>query len=227
METDIMSNRRENSDAERTEPAHEPRWRRRKDDRPKEIMDAALELFLEKGFAATRLEDIAAKANVTKGTLFIYFTNKEDLFKSLIREGMNQMSGFMQASQLEIRVSAQETILFMTNNWWKFLANSDFGKLPKLIVSEAANFPDITEQYLEEVVIPGRTMLTEVIRQGITDGEFKQIDPEQAARAFLAPLFMLLIWRYSVAPFEKTPFNDLEYIQTHLKIALQGLVVKA
>ncbi|OIQ78707.1 fatty acid metabolism regulator protein [mine drainage metagenome] len=187
-------------------------------------MDAALTIFLENGFSATRLEDIATKANVTKGTLFIYFTNKEDLFKSLIRDGMSQMTSFKEASQLNIHVSAQETLLFMTNNWWKFLANSDFGKLPKLIVSEAANFPDITKMYLEEVVEPGRALVTEVIRQGIASGEFRKVDPEQAARAFLAPLFMLLVWRYSVEPFEKHPMDELEYVNTCIKILIQGLL---
>lgn len=210
---------------EMTSPvSHEPRWRRRKDDRPREIMDAALELFLENGFAATRLEDIAAKANVTKGTLFIYFTNKEDLFKSLIREGMNQMDAFKAASELNIRVSAAETIRFMTNNWWKFLAHSDFGKLPKLIVSEAANFPDITQMYMDEVVIPGRALVTEVFRQGVDSGEFRQVDPAIAARTFLAPLFMLLVWRYSGARFEKTPIDEIEYVNTHIQITLQGLL---
>lgn len=209
-----------------TTPAtsHEPRWRRRKDDRPREIMDAALELFLENGFAATRLEDIATKANVTKGTLFIYFTNKEDLFKSLIREGMNQMDSFKAASELNIRVSAAETVRFMTNNWWKFLAHSDFGKLPKLIVSEAANFPDITQMYMDEVVIPGRALVTEVFRQGIESGEFRQVDPAIAARTFLGPLFMLLVWRYSGARFEKSPIDELEYVNTHIQITLQGLL---
>lgn len=211
---------------EKTTPAHEPRWRRRKDDRPREIMDAALELFLENGFAATRLEDIAAKANVTKGTLFIYFENKEDLFKSLIREGMRQMETFKEASQLNIRVSAQETLLFMINNWWKFLANTDFGKLPKLIVSEAANFPDVTRLYMDEVIIPGRGLITDVIRQGIEAGEFRKIDPEHAARVFLAPLYMMLVWRYSAGKFETTPMDELEYINTHIKIGIQGLLAK-
>lgn len=219
-----MQDDQEKKSAETLPASHEPRWRRRKDDRPGEIMDAALTMFLEKGFSATRLEDIAAMANVTKGTLFIYFTNKEDLFKSLIRESMNQMSAFKEASQLNIHVSAQETLLFMANNWWKFLANSDFGKLPKLIVSEAANFPDITLMYLEEVVEPGRALVAEVIRQGIADGEFRKIDPEQAARAFLAPLFMLLVWRHSVAPFEKYPMDELEYVNTNVKILIHGLL---
>lgn len=189
-------------------------------------MDAALELFLENGFSATRLEDIAAKANVTKGTLFIYFENKEDLFKSLIREGMGQMETFKEASQLNIRVSAQGTLLFMINNWWKFLANTDFGKLPKLIVAEAANFPDVTRLYMDEVVIPGRAMITQVIQQGIDAGEFRKVDAEQAARVFLAPLYMLLVWRYSAARFEKTPINELEYINTHISIGIQGLLAK-
>ena len=222
-----MLDRQEKRQAENPLESREPRWRRRKDDRPKEIMDAALALFLENGFSATRLEAIAARANVTKGTLFIYFTNKDDLFQSLIREGMSQMDSFREASRLNVRVSAQETLLFITNNWWKFLTDSDFGKLPKLIISEAANFPDITTLYLEQVVIPTRAMIAEVISQGIASGEFIQVDPKLAARVFLAPLFMLLTWRYSVAPFEKEAIDDLEYINTHLKITIQGLLAKA
>ena len=214
-----------NIEAATTEP-HEPRWRRRKDDRPREIMDAALEMFLEKGYSATRLEDIAQKANVTKGTLFIYFENKEDLFKSLVREGISQLAAYSEQSRMDIEVSAQETILFMVNNWWKFLANTIFGKLPKLIVSDAANFPDITQVYVDEVILPGRRMIAEVIQRGIDAGEFQPIDPENAARVITAPLFMMMIWRYSVTKFDKTPLDDIDYINTHINMVLNGLITR-
>jgi len=205
---------------------HEPRWRRRKDDRPREIMDAALEMFLERGFAATRLEDIATKASVTKGTLFIYFENKEDLYKSLVRENMKELKAFQEENKFDIHISSQETLLFLTNNWWKSVANSDYGKLPKLIVSEAANFPDITKEYLEEVSRPGRAGIAEIVRRGVESGEFRKVDPALAARVIMAPLFMLLIWRYSVAPFDEDALNEIEYVNTHIKMAIQGLLAR-
>ncbi len=211
----------------KTETAsHEPRWRRRKDDRPGEIMDAALDVFLEKGYAATRLEDIAQKAKVTKGTLFIYFTNKEDLFRSLVREGIGQLAAFKDQSHTDLRASAHEIILLMVHNWWKFLANSNFGKLPKIIISEATNFPDITKMYMDDVILPGRKMMADVVQKGIDAGEFQSVDAEIAARIILAPLFMLLIWRYSASAFEKKPIHELDYINTHVNLSINGLQVR-
>jgi AcrR family transcriptional regulator len=216
---------KQSSETATTEP-HEPRWRRRKDDRPREIMEAALEMFLEKGYSATRLEDIAQKANVTKGTLFIYFENKEDLFKSLVREGIAQLKEFDEQNRMDIRVSAQESILFMVNNWWKSLANTIFGKLPKLIVSDASNFPDITQLYIDEVMVPGRRMIAEVIQRGIDAGEFQPVNPEYAARLITAPLIMMSIWRHSGAKFESAPLNDVDYLNTHINVTLNGLVTR-
>ena len=67
-------------------PAARPRWERRKEARPAELLAAALELFVEKGYAGTRLDDVAQRAGVSKGTLYLYFENKEDLFKAVVRE---------------------------------------------------------------------------------------------------------------------------------------------
>ncbi len=203
---------------------HEPRWRRRKDDRPREILNAALAVFLEKGFAATRLEDIAEKAKVTKGTLFIYFENKEELFRSLIRDAIAQSQKISEITHVEIQATAQDTIILFANNWWKYMANSDLGKIPKMIISEANNFPDLAKEYFDNCLLPGRQILVDAIRHGVKNGEFKDIDPEAAARIFLAPYMMSQIWRYSMGPIDSAPMDHLNYINTHLKMTMNGLL---
>ena len=220
-----MSEQTAKSSQEKPAATREPRWRRRKDDRPKEIMDAALELFLQKGYAATRLEDIAQKASVTKGTLFIYFANKEDLFNSLILEGIAQMHSFSEISRLDFRASASESILLVVHNWWKFLANNLYGKLPKLIITESENFPEIGQKYVNEVILPVRQMVTDIIKQGILTGDFQPVNAEMAARIILAPLYMLLIWRHSAGPYDKVPTDEIEYLNTTINLALNGLKV--
>ena len=134
--------------------AARPRWERRKQARPSELVAAALALFVEKGYAGTRLEDVAARAGVSKGTLYLYFANKEELFKAVVRE--NIVRNIAQAQQM---VSAYEgdtgaLLAHLMREWWRRIGDTPASGIPKLVVSESGNFPQIARFYFDEVIDP-------------------------------------------------------------------------
>ena len=131
------------------------RWERRKDARPQELTDAALDLFVEHGFAATRLDDVAAKAGVSKGTLYLYFDSKEELFKAVVQSSVVPV--IAQAEELirHFAGTSEELFRALVMGWWAAIGDSKASGLPKLIVSEARNFPDIARWYHDEVIARG------------------------------------------------------------------------
>ena len=135
------------------------RWRRRKDSRPQEILEAALDCFAERGFAATRLEDVAARAGVTKGTAYLYFKNKEELFKAVVSGYLvPAIEQFESAARASGPVS--ELLRSITGLFFEKVYNTRFSALPKLVIAEASNFPELARFYLDEVIDRGRRLLT-------------------------------------------------------------------
>src|ERR1700722_1995912 len=139
-------------------PPAEARWRRRKEARPQEILDAALAGFAARGFAAARMEDIAARAGVTKGTLYLYFTSKDELFKSLVRESIGAVIAARQAEADLFQGSAAELLAGVLRFMGFFARTSDRAVLPKIMMSEAGNFPELVRFYRAEVVDRGMAL---------------------------------------------------------------------
>src|SRR6185369_4266641 len=132
---------------------------RRKEARPGELLDAALDLFVEKGYAATRAEEVAARAGVSKGTLFLYFPSKEELFKAVVRENI---SGRFKEWNEEFELfdgSTPEMVRYCMKVWWDRLGSTRASGITKLIISEARNFPDIAAFYQQEVIRPGNELI--------------------------------------------------------------------
>src|SRR5437773_12079041 len=123
------------------------RWRRRKEARPQEILEAALSVFAEKGFAATRMDDIAQRAGVTKGTIYLYFNSKEEVFKSLVRESIGETINRVSENASAFQGSARELLVFVIRAIGSFLRTSDRVVLPKIILAEAGNFPELLRFY--------------------------------------------------------------------------------
>src|SRR5688572_7423730 len=145
---------------------NEPRWTRRKEARPEEITAAALDLFVERGFAATRLEDVAARAGVSKGTLYLYFANKEELFKAVIREALVARLTTLRTLVENHSGGTLELLRALIMGWWGYVGDSPVSGIPKLVISEARNFPEIARFYLDEVVLPTQDALAAIIRRG-------------------------------------------------------------
>ena len=143
-----------------------PRWQRRKEARPEEIVAAALEQFVERGFAATRLEDVARRAGVTKGTLYLYFKNKEALFKAVVRETIVPVIAQGESIAASFTGSARELLERLVREYWRLVYDTALAGIPKLMMAEAGNFPQLARFYYEEVVTRGHRLLGGVIERG-------------------------------------------------------------
>lgn len=204
-------------------PQPTPKRRRRKAARPQEILDAALASFAEKGFNAARVEDIAARAGVSKGTVYLYFDSKQDMFRALVREGMAanlQSVGAMVARH--DGPSADLLRLFLTTTVAAILT-SPLAAVPKIIISESGNFPEITEFYRREVIDVGLGLLAQIIERGVARGEFHPVATEHAAKLCIAPVVLSAIWKSCFAQFDPAPFDAEAFIAAHLDVFLAGI----
>lgn len=203
-------------------PPEAPRWRRRRDARPSEITDAALALFAETGFAATPVAAIAARAGVTKGTVYLYFASKEDLFAAAVRERLVPMLEQGEALFAAHTGTSDDLLRRLVHGWWTVLSAPTHAAIPKLMTAEAAHFPELARFYVEEVVQRGRRLFAGVIRRGIERGEFRAVDPDTTARLAIAPLIQSVVHAQSLAPYDE-PLDAGLFIATHIDLFLGGL----
>ena len=197
--------------------------KRRKEARPSELLAAALDLFVAKGFAATRLEDVAARAGVSKGTLYLYYENKEALFKAVIQEGILPVIAENEAIVARHSGSSFELLGLLLDNWWEKIGQTAFAGIPKLVVAEAHNFPELARYYYEHVIGRGRALVAAALRRGIERREFRPMDIETTVDVIIAPILMLLIWRHSLGECENGGSDPRQYLQIHLDLLCQGL----
>ena len=173
----------------------EPRWRRLPEERPQQIIDAALAIFGERGLAAARLEDIAKRAGLSKGTIYLYFPNKEELFREVIR---TTVIGQIERAEREMAAatqqSASETLAQFVRGYWGFLRSPNFTTLFRLIHAELSNFPDLARFYGKEVIERKLRLVTGIIERGVRTGEFRNVDPAVTARMLGPMLLMHAMW---------------------------------
>jgi AcrR family transcriptional regulator len=199
------------------------RWRRRKEARPQEILDAALGVFAEKGFAAARMDDIAARAGVTKGTIYLYFDGKESVFKTLVRESIGTTLTSIVDNAARFEGSSADLLRFVLTAIGQFMRTSDRVVLPKIVIAELGNFPELARFYRNEIVDKGLALLSSTIARGISRGEFRNVAPDHAARLCIAPLLLAAIWRTTFAAQDNEPYDIEGLIGTHLDVLLRGL----
>ena len=203
-----------------------PIRRRRKEARPQELIDAALELFVEKGFASTRAEEVAALAGVSKGTLYLYFPSKEDLLKAVIEQCLSARitEGVAQAAGFD--GPRAELLRTMLVDWWTHLYNTPASGVFKLMITEVRNFPDIAAYYASAVVEPAHRLLGGVVRSGIARGEFRDVNVDAAVHSLILPMIMLCLHKHSLGVC--LPENHLtigpEFIRQHVDLMLGGLI---
>jgi AcrR family transcriptional regulator len=201
----------------------EARWRRRKDARPQEILAAALSVFAERGFAAARMDDIAARARVSKGTIYLYFESKEAVFRALIQETLakrvSDLAAFVRDHRGPVAPLLRELLLRLGH----MVSTSDLVVLPKMVIAEAGNFPDLARIYREEVVERGLTLFGGLLQSGMERGEFCKIPVQHAVRLCIAPLLLAAIWRTTFAPLDPTPYDYAGLVEAHVSTLLRGL----
>ncbi|AWK86786.1 TetR/AcrR family transcriptional regulator [Azospirillum thermophilum] len=200
-------------------PLHEPapRWRRRKEARPQEIVAAAMDVFAERGFAAAKLDEVAGRAGVSKGTLYLYFPNKEELFKAVIRAAILpnlEEAERMLAADDGPSFALLERLLTMVA---ERVLTTRIAVVPKLVIAEAGNFPELAAFYHREVISRGFALLAGLLRRGIARGEFRPVEVEHTVRLIVAPLLFGAIWRSSFeAAVEGGPLDLRGLVAAHL-----------
>jgi AcrR family transcriptional regulator len=199
--------------------------RRRKQARPRELLDAALAVFVEKGFAAARAEEIAARAGVSKGTLYLYFDSKEDLLQTLIAERFSSRID-MRAHQLATSAGASGELLRHTLTAWRFLLEEgQAGGIFKLVLTEVHHFPGLADFWTREVMDPARALISRIVLRGIDRGEFRPIDPDVVAHALMLPIVMVCLHRHTIGP--RVPDDFLmhapDLLSRHTQLVLEGL----
>jgi AcrR family transcriptional regulator len=202
------------------EPAH---WHRRPEARGDEILDAALAVFAEKGFSAAHMKEIARRAGITVGTLYIYFKSKEDIFKSLVAESMEPQVLTLAQMARAFEGPSTDLICLVLRTISTFLRSSNRAVLPKLIIAETGNFPELARFYKTQITDRMLAIFEGIIRRGIARGEFREVDPKHAGRLVFAPAMFTAIWRASFGTLESEPYDYEGFIAVHLDLILRGL----
>lgn len=203
-----------------------PRWERRKDARPQELLESALDLFVERGYAATRLDDVAKQAGVSKGTLYLYFTNKEELFKAVVRE--NLFPVLTEAEEIIDRHQGSSAELFreFILKWWEKIGETKLSGITKLMIAESGNFPEVTQFYHDEVISRSNAIIIRMLERGIARGEFRPIDTANAQRVICAPIIMLMMWKHSFGACQAGAISPQQYLECFSDLLLRGLLIE-
>ena len=204
------------------------RHERRKDARPGELLNAALDLFVEKGFAATRAEEVAARAGVSKGTLFLYFPSKEELFKAVVRENISGRFKEWNAEFEAFEGSSADMLRYCMKVWWDRLGAGRASGITKLVISEARNFPDVAVFYHQEVIVPGQDLVRRMLQRGIDRGEFQVRDMDYAIYSLIAPMTFLIMMKHSIGACvpQGYPLDPERYIAAQIDTMLNGFCVR-
>lgn len=213
--------------AGRSEEAQTKR-ERRKEARPGELLDAALDLFVDKGFAATRAEEVAARAGVSKGTLFLYFPSKEELFKAVVRENIAGRFGEWNKEFEAFEGSTADMVRFFMQSWWEHIGATRASGITKLIISEARNFPELAAFYQQEVIRPGTELIRRILQRGMARGEFRQLDLDYAVFNIVAPMIFLIMMKHSLGACvpQDFPLDPQRYVSVQVETLLQGFCVR-
>jgi TetR/AcrR family transcriptional regulator len=198
---------------------------RRKQERPGELLEAALDLFVEKGFAATRSEEVAARAGVSKGTLFLYFPSKEELFKAVVMENVARpvAEGITEAEHFQ--GTSAELLEWMMLEWWRRYGATKASGISKLMMSEAGNFPALAEFFRANVILPAQALVRYVLQRGIDRGEFRHTDLPNTIYSVMAPLIFLVMEKHATGACSSAlQAMDAEtFIRHHASLLVRGL----
>lgn len=205
-----------------------PPRQRLKDIRPQQLLDAALTLFVEKGFAATRSEQVATLAGVSKGTLYLYYPSKEELFKAVVRQNIAKLIGEGGEIVAAFAGSTSDLLLKLFDGWWDRVADSDAGGLHKVVLAEVRNFPELAQFYADEVIQPAHRLFEDVVRRGMARGEFRAVDTGAVAHAVMAPMIFLMLHRHSfgACPVQGAGVDPKATLMAHADLVLHGLRVR-
>jgi len=205
-----------------------PQRQRRKEARPQELLAAALALFVEKGFAATRSEEVAARAGVSKGTLYLYYPSKEELFKAVVRESLASHIADGQQMLAQHQGAMAELLRQVMHEWWQRIGLGPAGGISKIMMAEARNFPDLAQFYVDEVIAPTHSLLASLLERGMASGEFRPVKVADAVHVLISPMLHLTLHQHSFGAcmLHDPDMDPLRVLDLQLDLMLDGLLAR-
>ncbi len=194
-----------------------PRYQRRKEDRPQEITEAAFAAFAENGFTGAKVEDVARRAGVSKGLLYLYFKTKEELFKAVIRSVVTPRLDALTRTLDSTDSSAEAILRGPVLDFMKRVPGSPVSVVIRLMISEAPKHPDLVDYYWDNVASRGLGALQQVLERGIRNGEFRETAVNELPQLFLAPVMVSIVWGIVFA--DRSLDTD-KLIETHFDMIL-------
>lgn len=204
----------------------QPRWQRRAEDRPREICAAALAVFAEKGFATAKLDEIARRAGVSKGTLYLYFKDKEQLFRAVVRDAVVPNVDNLHAGLIQTGLPFADLIRLFLTKFVEITNRVPVGAVAKMVISESRNFPELAKVWHDEVVQKGLGTLTALIEMAQAKGEVRPGDPRLHAFSLMGPMLMGVIYRETLMPVGGAPLDIEALARQHADTLLAGLLME-
>ena len=202
----------------------QPKFQRRAEDRPREICSAALEVFSEKGFAAAKLDEIARRAGVSKGTLYLYFKDKEDLFRAVVRDTVAPNIDAVRAMVEGADLPFADVIRMFLPRFAAITSQVRVGAVAKMVIGESRNFPELAKVWHDEVVTKALGMIAGVIESAQAKGEVRAGDPRLHAFTLMGPMLMGVLWRETLEPAGGAPLDLDALARQHAETVLAGLL---
>ena len=204
----------------------QPKWQRRAEDRPREICAAALEVFAEKGFAAARLEEIARRAGVSKGTVYLYFKDKEDLFRAVVRSAIVPNIEAVTSTISSSDAPFPEVLRMFLAAFAEREARLPIGAVAKMVVGESRNFPELARVWHDEVASKAIGAIAEFIERAQQRGEVRPGDPRLHAFSLMGPMVLGALWRATLVPAGGQPLDIAALARQHAETVLDGLLTE-
>ena len=200
----------------------EPRYQRRKEERPREITQAAFDVFAEHGYARARVAEVARRAGVSKGLLYLYFKTKEELFKAVIRSVVIRRLDALLAAIEATELSSEAFIRGPLVEFMRRMPGSPVAVVIRMLIAEGHRHPDLVDYYWENVVSKGLSAITRCVERGVERGEFRDTAVTELPQLLVAPMMVSMIWKIL---FAKRPLDTDKLIDTQIDMLLTYIKV--
>lgn len=204
----------------------QPKFQRRAEDRPREICAAALEVFAEKGFAAAKLDEIARRAGVSKGTLYLYFKDKEELFRAVVRDTVAPNIDAIRETVMGVDLPFARIVSLFLDRFAEIATRLPVGAVAKMVIGESGNFPELAKVWHDQVASRALAMLAGLIERAQQKGEVRPGDPRIHAFTLMGPMLMGVIYRETLQPVGGEPLDLVALARQHADTVLAGLLVE-
>jgi AcrR family transcriptional regulator len=203
-----------------------PKWRRRKDARPSDIVAAALVVFGEKGFAGARIEEIARRAGVSKGTVYLYFEAKSDLFRAVVHDTIIPNIAEIEAMALELDLPFADILRMLLPRFAALVTARPIGAVVKMVIGESRNFPELARVWHDEVISRGVGLLSALVERAQARGEIRPVDARACAFSIMGPMLMGVLWREILVPVGGAEIDLAAIACQHAETILSGLLAR-